>query len=386
MSLIRRLMSWLWCPVHIPGTRAFSRRFNTMAVSVDRIHALKADCLELWKYINCIHRLFGSPAEAEAQAQTLRMQQLKGQIEQLRYSRDPEARTKLIRAFEQEREIAANKKEEWKRGPFPVLCDDATLEALALRVEHGPPVLLSKGEIEKHFDLSRAIHFWQWLPEYTRVLFAFGMYWSCPDADFFRSMAFFHDEAVRASQGVETALSEMANGRDRVANLFRGLSMKKLFACQAIVNACLLVEAFLNGLASVALSRKAGSFSPEEESSLQDTKHHPVSTQCKMAEWVKLMSPRKVGLEKGRNPYQDFNKILDLRHAIVHLGTSKIETYESLGHEEATLAADAAVAVIREICRCLAVDATRPGYPGWLKERGPDGFFQSDFGRAVSSV
>jgi hypothetical protein len=91
------------------------------------------------------------------------------------------------------------------------------------------------------------------------------MHWSYPDADLFRSMAFFHDQAIRASGDVGAALSEMGNGSDRRASLFHGLRMKKLFACQAIVNACLVVEAFLNGLASIALIKKAGAFSRQDE-------------------------------------------------------------------------------------------------------------------------
>jgi hypothetical protein len=184
----------------------------------------------------------------------------------------------LVAALKRDRDEAAKNREFWKNKPIPIRCDDATLEALALRVEHGPPVVLTKAEVEKYFDFSPAVHFWEWIPEYTRIWFAFGMHWSYPDADLFRSMAFFHDEAVRASQGIESGLSEMAQGRDRRACLFRGLSMEKLFACQAIVNACLLVEAFLNGLGSVALSGKAGSFSQEQQESLRDTKEHHVST------------------------------------------------------------------------------------------------------------
>jgi hypothetical protein len=320
------------------------------------------------------------------------MEQLKSRIERLRESRDPEAPAKIIRAFEQERKLTAKKKEEWRQPPFPVRCDDATLEALALRVEHGPPVLLTKAEVETYFDFSRFFVFWEWVPEYTKFLFAFGIHWSYPDADLFRSMAYFHDEALRAFQGVESALSEMAEGRDHRARLFHGLPMKKLFACQAIVNACLLVEAFLNGLASVALSKEAASFSKQEALFLRELKEKDgverqrlVSTQDKLADWVKLISPREVGLDRGRNPFQDFEKVLELRHAIVHLSTSKVATYESLGHDEATRAADSAIAVVREICRCLAVDPARPSYPGWLKDRGPDGFFQSDSDRGAGS-
>lgn len=363
-----------------------------MADSVDRLHALQAECVQLWKHMNCIHRLFGSPAELDAQAQALRMEQLKTRIERLRESRDPEAPAKIVRAFEQEREIASKKKDEWRQPPFPVRCDDATLEALALRVEHGPPVFLTKAEVEMYFDFSRFFVFWEWIPEYTKFWFAFGIHWSYPDADLFRSMELFHDEAVRAFKGVESALSEMAQGQDHRARLFRGLPMKKMFACQAIVNACLVVEAFLNGLASVALSRRSASFSRQEELFLRESQEKGgverqkfVSTQDKMAEWVKLISPRKIGLDRGRSPFQDFEKVLDLRHAIVHLAGSKIETYESLGHEEATHAVDAAVAVIREICRCLAVDPAQPSYPGWLKHRGADGLFQSDSERAADS-
>ena len=370
-----------------------------MVVSVHEIRALVTECLALRKYVNCVHRLFGwSQAETEARAQQPRVTQLLG-LE--RGINDPERWQsyaaandidELVAALKQDRHEAAKNREFWKSKPIPIRCDDATLETLALRVEHGPPVILTKAEIETHFDFSSAVHFWEWIPEYTTIWFAFGMHLSYPDADLFRSMAFFHNEAVRASQGVESALSEMAQGRDRRASLFSGLRMKKLFACQAIVNACLLVEAFLNGLASVALSKNAGSLSRQEELFLREVqrkggveKQRFVSTQDKLAEWVKLISPRKVGLDRGRSPFQDFDKALELRHAIVHLAASKVNTYESLDHKEATRTTDAAVAVIREICRCLAVDPARPSYPGWLKDRGPDGFFQSDSDRAANS-
>jgi hypothetical protein len=161
--------------------------------------------------------------------------------------------------------------------------------------------------------------------------------------------------------------------------------MKKIYACQTIVNACLVVEAFVNGLASVALNKLGGSLSKEEKLFLQELREHNgtikqrfVRTQDKLVEWVKLMCPRspKVGLEAGRAPYQDFREIQQLRDSIIHLSSSKAESFESIGHTAASRAADVAIAVIREICRCLAADPSCAAYPPWLRDRGPDGLFK----------
>ena len=355
-----------------------------MASTIDRIHALNAECVELWKYINCLHRIFGSYVEADARDQDQRKKQLEIRVKQLQVSQERDADIQIINAFEQEKTIAIKTKELWRQGPFPILCDEATLEKLALRVQHGPPVILTKPEIETYFDFSKAILFWEWIPDYTTIWFAFGMHWAYPDADLFGTMTYFHDKSAHAIQDVQSTLLEMISGRDARANLFQSQQMKKLYTCQTIVNACLLVEAFMNGLASVALKRKAESFSKHDQLDLQEQKEEKgiikqkfVRIEDKMVEWLKLISPRKIGLNRGEAPYQDFKKILKLRHAIVHLSAAKVETYESLGHIEATQAADATVTVtvIREICMCLAVDPAQPQYPGWLKDRGPDGLF-----------
>jgi hypothetical protein len=363
-----------------------------MTDAVDRIRRLVADCITLRKYVNYIAFLFGWPrAIAEARSQEERLEELlvlQQEMSDANRRKSYEAENDLdalVMELEHEKEQAAKSRDFWRANPIPIRCDDATLESLALRVRRGPPVILTKPQIEEVFDFSGAVHFWDWIPEYVRIWFQFGMIWSYPDVDLFRAMAFFHDEALRASRGVATALSEMSGGTDRRATLFRGLSLKKMYACQSIVNACLLVEAFLNGLASVALSRKDASLSTKERLYLSEKQEKDgavrqkfISTQDKLAEWVRILSSRNEGLDRERNPYQDFNRILELRHSIVHLERSKIGIYESIGQEKASVAATAAIEVIREICRCLAKDSEKPAFPGWLKSYGADGFFQSN--------
>jgi len=90
-------------------------------------------------------------------------------------------------------------------------------------------------------------------------------------------------------------------------------------------------------------------------------------------------------LDAGKQPYQDFREIQESRDSIVHLADSKIGAYESIGPAEASRAADVAIAVIREICRCLAADPNQVAFPPWLKDRGPDGLFQPNSDDAAGS-
>lgn len=352
-----------------------------MLDTVQHVRDLVAECIALRSYVNFVAFLFGWPeAKAEAQSQEVRLKQL-ARIR--RSTEDAESWstfssendvTLLLAALCEDKEASAQRRTWCKQNPIPILCDDEVLESLARRVKDGPAVVLSKDEIEKHFDFSRAFPFWDWIPVYTRIWFAFGLHWSYPDADLFQSMAFFHDETARAYQGVDSALSDMTSGKDRRADLFRGLPAKKMFACQTVVNACLLVEAFLNGIASVALKKTGARLSEEERSSLGEEKF--VNTQDKLVKSVKLISPRNVGLDRDKQPYGAFREIQQSRDSIIHLKSSTVGVYESIGHETASRAADTAIAVIREVCRCLAVkspeDAT---FPPWLKNRGSDGLF-----------
>lgn len=363
------------------------------AIESRRVRDLVEQCLAGRLYVNYIAYLFGwKEAENEGRVQKEELEFLVGlqatldDTEQSAALEDSGSLSDLVARLNEDLAKADASRDWWRQNPVPVICDDETLKSLAIRVRNGPPVILSKAEIESHFDMSHAVRFWDWMPTYTKVWFAFGLHWSLPDANVFESMAYFHDETLMESQHTQSVLGDMGNSQDRRSDLFASLPRKKMFACQTLINACLCVESFINGLASVARTKLASELSDDELLFLSEQrmkngmlKQRFVSTQDKLVDWVKLMSPQtpKVGLEKGKSPLQDFREIQRLRDSIVHLSDTKADEYDSIGEDDASRAVDVTISVIREICTCIASDPKHVAYPPWLKDRGSHGFFDS---------
>jgi hypothetical protein len=400
-------------------------------IKLREIRSVLDQCLVLHDYVSCVFWLFGiSVQEAPLQAEML--QTLVGLREEFAEAeaRASDPRKTVVfttnpdELLEQLRSVKVGleaNKELWKSGLIEIRCSDEELRSIALKIKDEGRVCFSKSEFDQRFNRCSSDPFWRFVPDYTLIFLGGGMGISSPEYDMFRAMCCCHDRAVLTGRQLEKFRQLIVNNIDDrgvvnfeeldadergLLNLERlplraqwqgfvhfwelGEQLAYLTAShlqevrQAVVDACLFVEAFINAVAHAYRSNPAKSLSPEEDLYLQERaidrstgapREKFVSLQDKLCRWVELISPRGETFDKGANPYQSFRTIQGYRDSIVHLSSTKAEKYRRIDLGVANQAVDVALQVVQSICQYIAPSLTEVAYPKWLVQRRPDGLF-----------
>ena len=282
---------------------------------------------------------------------------------------------------------AEERKALWKKGvyaPMKVRCPDDEVYRMANQIKADGFVELTKRELEERFDLSRAVRGWAQIPGYTRINLHGGLGFVSPEAELFRSMCWLNNETLRTGRDMDDRRRAVASGDADVDAYESSFDVHRTMCRQTVVSAFLVVEAYLNGLASAFLANRGDRLSEKERLWLQERARKPsgveyqrfVKTDEKLHGWIKLMSPRDETFDKGRDPFQGFIRIKKYRDALVHMAEEKVLRFWSVDAETAGDAADTASRIIEHISRCLAPDPDRAEYPFWFVPRQADGTFE----------
>lgn len=274
-------------------------------------------------------------------------------------------------------------KELLDNSPPKVLCSEKALVDLASKIRKEGSVIFHKNDLAKFFDFSEVFPLWHQVPDYTLFVIGSGIFLSSPEFDLFDAMCWFHDEAVR------TRL-ELFQYKDKVGTSeFKEEVYSKLFAIdhincrQALINAFLLVEAFLNSLATVCLDDKSRRLTEEDRLSLSEKAKEKsgnyrqkfVSIQNKLHDWVRIISPHGKTFDKGKEPFQSFIKIQEYRDSLVHLSSTKVSKYRSINFDVAEMSVHTSVEIVKRISEYTSPNLNIPQYPFWLTEIKEDGLF-----------
>lgn len=288
-----------------------------------------------------------------------------------------------VTKFEQIVEHTRITKDIWKNGPIKTLCSDMKLLSIALEVKEKGYVHLNKTEIEKIFDFSRVVSFWNRIPAYTTFLLGGGIAVSSPEFDLFQAMGWAYNKAVKTSREVSAYREQIGKADIDIAAYGEKAGLHSLMCRQTLINAFLLVEAFINSIAEASLTDETRNFTQEQRMYLKEqvkdwngrVRQKFVPIEDKLYEWTKIVSPAGRTFNRGSNPFQDFVKIKEYRDAIVHLAGPKVKSFRAIDFKVASKAALVALEVIKLISEYTAPDSNNIEYPFWFGEPHADGLF-----------
>lgn len=288
-----------------------------------------------------------------------------------------------ITSLQDVRAHAKGDKLAWKNGPVKVVCSDKKLLDFASRARQGIPLEFRKDEVGKYFDFRSAIPFWDSVPGYTLILIGGGITFSSPEYDLFQAMCWSSDEAVRTRIELEGILERVVMEGSQVEALYTTQARHRTMCIQTVVNAFFLLEAYLNSVAHLYLIDPRNTLSDELRQYLQEqaidkrgnVRQRFVSTEDKLYEWIKIISPRGETFDRGRNPFQEFRKLREYRDAIVHLSENKVTTYNSIDHEVCKRAVAMVIEIVDAISAYIAPTPSDLQSVWWLSRPNSAGFF-----------
>jgi len=349
-------------------------------------------------YTNCVYWILGISSN-DTPAQTSFFRYLLEQREEYRrlYLQIRDAQKKgrsflvlnvedRVTMFEQLLDISYRTKNMWKNDPVKILCSDSKLRDLAIQVKEKGLVELSKIEIEKYFDFSKIVSFWNRIPSYTSFIVGGGIRFSSPEFDLFEAMCWSFNEMVRTNHEM-LALRSQVEKTDSDMSVFYvyGYKLsKQLIMCrQTVINAFLLVEAFINSVADSSLADPTRNYTNEQKLHLRERakdkndneRQKFVPIEIKLCEWTKIISHTGKTFNKGDKLFQEFMKVKEYRDAIVHLSATKIKKYYLIDFEIAHKAVQLALEMVKKISEYTAPDSNNIEYPFWLAEPQSDGLF-----------
>jgi hypothetical protein len=161
------------------------------------------------------------------------------------------------------------------------------------------------------------------------------------------------------------------------------VGLHSIMCRQTLINAFLLVEAFINSIAEASLTDKTKNFTEEQKMYLKEqvkdkngkVRQKYVPIEDKLYEWTKIVSPTGTTFNKGSNPFQNFMKIKEYRDAIVHLAALKVKSFRAIDFKVASKAALVSLEIIKLISEYTAPDSNNIEYPFWFAEPHDDGLF-----------
>lgn len=364
-------------------------------MSLKTVIAIVDDCLNVWDYLNAYYLIFGILAEEIPDHISLgnKLLEQRKQYQSLQLMATirggtiiPANERDLITAYEQTLRTLRSVKRNWDTKFIKVLCSEIRFREIALEVKEQGSVAFPKSEVEKLFNLQGVLPFWDSIPDYTVFHLGAGIRMESPEFDMFEALCWSHDETVRTHDDFLECQKKVTSGSFDDEDLERLPKVKShhaLMCRQTVLNSFLFVESFLNSQAYLCLSNSTRTFTPEERLFLSEKTIDPrgnekvkfVSIMEKLHGWTKIISPRNVTFDKGRNPYQAFAKIKEYRDAVVHLSSGKISRLKSINYDVALEASLTAIEVIKQFSVLVSSDPNKVQYPWWLKERGKDELF-----------
>ena len=170
---------------------------------------------------------------------------------------------------------------------------------MALEIREQGSIHLTKREIDERFDFSRIVSSWEHVPHYIKVSLGMGIRMASPEFDAFEAMCWFHDEAVRSHEEVVRERNRLGGEEIDGSAYFAALGKHGIARREAVINACLVVEAYMNGLASAFLEKRRESLDEATvlylSEMVKDRNGTPrrqyVGLAEKLYEWVKNHEP-----------------------------------------------------------------------------------------------
>lgn len=274
-------------------------------------------------------------------------------------------------------------KDIWKNGPVKILCSVMQLLDIALEVKKKGFVSLDKAEIEKSFDFSGVISFWDRIPSYTLFLLGGGISVSSPEFDLFQAMAWAFNEATKTSQEMSAYKNQIGTSDIDITVYGDKVGLHSIMCRQTLINAFLLVEAFINSVSEASLIDETKNFTEKQRLFLRERvkdrngqeRQNFVSIEDKLYEWTKIISPTGKTFNKGNKPFQDFMKIKKFRDATVHLAAPKVKSFRAVDFKVASKAARVTLEMIKLISEYTSSDSNNIEYPFWFTEPHADGLF-----------
>jgi hypothetical protein len=254
------------------------------------------------------------------------------------------------------------------------------LNTLARKIEDSGSAILRKTEVRKFFNLSRIVPGWDKAPPYTLVILRGGLSISSPEHDLLLSACLSYNTATSVREKNRHSLPEAD-----FADVEGAIDMNSLhfISCRQVILDCyLLIEAYMNGLASEFLESHGNSLSLEEQLYLKERRLRKgeeapkfVSTGEKLIKWTKMISPRKETFSKDSEPFLGFMRIKEFRDSIVHLSESKVNSYRDIDYSTAVDAMKTTLKLIEYICQCISPNPDSVTLPFWMRELNLNGFF-----------
>jgi hypothetical protein len=288
-----------------------------------------------------------------------------------------------VKKFEQIVEQTRIKKDIWKNGPVRVLCSETKLLHIALEVKEKGHVHLNKAGIDSIFDFSRVVSFWNRIPTYTTFLLGGGLAVSSPEFELFAAMGWAYNEAVKTSQEMTILKEQLGKPDENITAYGDTVGVHSMMCRQALINAFLLIEAFINSITEASLRDESNKFTAEQRLYLQEQtkdrngqiRQRFVPIEDKLYEWTRILSPTGATFNKGSNPFQNFMRIKEYRDSIVHLAAPKVKSFRSIDFKVASKAVLVALEMIKLISEYTAPDSNNIEYPFWYGDPHADGFF-----------
>lgn len=292
-----------------------------------------------------------------------------------------------IAVFNQMSALLKVNRQHWTTGFVGVRCSDEQLKNFALTIRHNGQIRLPKAEAEKHFDFTHLIPFWSQLPDYVEVVLGAGIGLSSPEFDLFQSMSWIYDEAVQLHSDLllKKKRIEAEDFELKEAHEFQELSARLILLCrQVVLNAYLVIEAFINGLAHVFCSFADADLTQHQRLYLRELgidntgreRRRLISTEEKLVEWVKIMSPSGKTFDRGKEPFQSFRTLRQYRDSLVHFGKTKVGRLNEINFPAAKHAVETTLSIIDSVCGFVAKEGQPATLPFWLKRPGQDGLFR----------
>lgn len=292
----------------------------------------------------------------------------------------------VIEKFTKISNILKLEREKWKNGNIKIVCSDSKLIELVHKIQKdGVALELKKQDISSYFDFSKIFSRWNDIPNYTIFVVGEGIAISSPEQDFFRYMTWFYDESLRLHNEKQTQIQLFKNNSSQFNQdyFFKITTNYKMMCVQTVINAFLLLEAFLNSL-SYSYIEKYGEQIDEDRKLLllEQTKDKTgkyrqkyVSIENKLIEWVKIISPRGISFDRGEKIFQKFIKMKNIRDALVHLSGEKVPTYISVDFDTVQEVVETLIDIINQISIYIGDNPEKAHLPWWLQKIQDDGFF-----------
>lgn len=285
--------------------------------------------------------------------------------------------TKILHQLKQD-------KNRWKNEAVKVLCSDEVLIEMAEEYRQKQSfVRFKKEEIEKYFDFSIAVPFWNQIPDYTLIMLGGGLSVSSPEYDLFNSMCWLHDEAVKTHKEFLERKKRIDDKSFDLDSFLRLHTIHGHLCVQTTISAFLVLEAHLNGLSHLYLKKSPSDLTEEQRLYLNEkikdkngkVRRKFVPIQEKLHRWIEILSPHNQTFDKGGRLFQDFMQLKAYRDSIVHFSETKMDDYFSIDFETAKHSVRTVIAIVEKIDEMTAPSSAHAHKTWWLKDLEDDGLF-----------